>query len=94
MRSDLIAFAAASAFLALRSTSKPRRSLGVHSRIIERASTASRAGRPTTLMLATFAIICALSAYVEYIRTSDVRWLIGGTIIIASWPCAYFVMIR
>lgn len=45
------------------------------------------------VMLATFAIICALSAYVEYIRTSDVRWLIGGTIIIASWPYAYFVMI-
>ena len=44
-------------------------------------------------MLATFAIICARSAYVEYIRTSDVRWLIGGTIIIASWPYAYFVMI-
>jgi hypothetical protein len=44
-------------------------------------------------MLATLAIMSALSAYVEYIRTSDVRWLIGGTMIIASWPYAYFVMI-
>jgi hypothetical protein len=44
-------------------------------------------------MLATLAIVSALSAYVEYIRTSDVRWLIGGTMIIASWPYAYFVMI-
>jgi hypothetical protein len=23
----------------------------------------------------------------------DVRWLIGGTIILASWPYAYFVMV-
>ena len=28
----------------------------------------------------------------DYIRTGDVRWLIGATIILASWPYAYFVM--
>ena len=43
-------------------------------------------------MLATFAIFSALSAYAGYIRTADVRWLFGGTIILASCPYAYFVM--
>lgn len=38
------------------------------------------------------AIISALSGYVDYARTGDVRSLIGGTIILASWPYAYFVM--
>jgi hypothetical protein len=44
-------------------------------------------------MLAVLAIISALSGYAEYVGTGDVRWLIGGTIILASWPYAYFVMI-
>jgi hypothetical protein len=45
------------------------------------------------VMLAVLAIISALSGYAEYVGTGDVRWLIGGTIILASWPYAYFVMI-
>lgn len=94
MRSDLIAFAAASAFfgaaLYVNVVEQPAR-LAVDARSMIREWTPSE--RRGFVMLATFAIICALSAYVEHIRTSDVRWLIGGTFIIASWPYAYFVMI-
>ena len=45
------------------------------------------------VMLATLAIVCAFSAYAEYIRSGDVGWLLGGSIILASWPYAYFVII-
>jgi hypothetical protein len=43
-------------------------------------------------MLAVLAIISAISGYADFLRTGDVRSLIGGTIILASWPYAYFVM--
>ena len=36
--------------------------------------------------------ISSLSGYAQYVRTGDVLWLIGGTIILASWPYAYFVV--
>jgi hypothetical protein len=36
------------------------------------------------VMLATLAIVSAFSAYAEYIRSGDVRWLLGGSIILAS----------
>jgi Domain of unknown function (DUF1772) len=45
------------------------------------------------VMLAMLAIVAAFSAYVQYIRSGDVHWLIGGSIILASWPYAYFVII-
>jgi hypothetical protein len=44
------------------------------------------------VMLAVLAIISALSGYTDYIRSGDVRWLIGGTIILSSLPYAYFVI--
>lgn len=43
-------------------------------------------------MLAVLATVSALSGYTDYIRSSDVRWLIGGTIILSSLPYAYFVI--
>ena len=45
------------------------------------------------VMLATLAIVSAFSAYAEYIRSGDIGWLLGGSIILASWPYAYFVII-
>ena len=45
------------------------------------------------VMLATLAIVSAFSAYVENIRSGDVRWLASGSIILASWPDANFVII-
>jgi hypothetical protein len=32
------------------------------------------------------------SPNIQFKTNGDVRWLIGGTIILASWPYAYFVM--
>ncbi|MGZ5876856.1 MAG: anthrone oxygenase family protein [Bradyrhizobium sp.] len=43
-------------------------------------------------MLAILAIISAFAGYADYISTEDVRWLIGGTIIVSSLPYAYFVV--
>jgi hypothetical protein len=31
-------------------------------------------------------------AYVQFRTDGDVRWIIGGVTILASWPYAYFVM--
>jgi hypothetical protein len=44
-------------------------------------------------MFAMLSIISALTSYVEYVRTGDMRWLLGRTIILAGWPYAYFVII-
>ena len=43
-------------------------------------------------MLASLALISAIAAYVDFARTGDVRWLMGGTVILASWPYSYFVV--
>jgi len=39
-----------------------------------------------------FAIVAAILAYADYARTGDARWIIGGTIMLASLPYAYFVI--
>jgi hypothetical protein len=44
------------------------------------------------VMLAVLAIVSAFLGYADYIRSGDVRWLIGGTIILSSFPYAYFVI--
>ena len=43
-------------------------------------------------MLSAIAILSATLTYVEYVRIGDVRWIIGGTVILANWPYSYFVM--
>jgi hypothetical protein len=45
------------------------------------------------VMLAALAVISAIPAYVHFGLTGDVRWLLGGFVILASWPYAYFVML-
>jgi hypothetical protein len=44
-------------------------------------------------MLASLAVISAISDYVDFACTGDVRWIIGGTVILASWPYTYFVVV-
>ena len=44
-------------------------------------------------MLSSLAIISAILAYVDYARTGDVRWIIGGTVMLANLPYAYFVIV-
>jgi Anthrone oxygenase len=93
MRADLLSFATASAFfgaaLYVNVVEQPAR-LALDARAMVREWTPSN--RRGVAMFASLAMASALLAYVEYIRTSDVRWLLGGTIVLASWPYAYFVM--
>src|SRR5712672_1488152 len=93
MRPDLLAFAAAFAFLGaalyVNIVEQPAR-LALDARSVIREWTSSN--RRGFVMLAMLAVISSLSGYAQYVRTGDVRWLIGGTIILASWPYAYFVM--
>jgi hypothetical protein len=49
--------------------------------------------RRGSIMMAVLAVISAMLAYVDYARTGDIRLLLGGTIILVSWPYAYFVMV-
>src|SRR5262245_25845035 len=44
------------------------------------------------VLMSALAIISSVLAYADYARTGDARWLIGGTIILASLPYAYFVI--
>lgn len=93
MRADLFAFAAACAFfgaaLQVNIVEQPAR-LVLDARSMIREWTPSN--RRGFVMLAVLAIISAISGYADFLRTGDVRSLIGGTIILASWPYAYFVM--
>jgi|SRR5579862_572210 len=93
MRPDLFAFAVACVFfgaaLYVNLVEQPAR-LVLNTRSIIREWTPSN--RRGFVLLAVLAISSALSGYVDYARTGDVRSLIGGTVILASWPYAYFVM--
>jgi hypothetical protein len=93
MRFDLFAFGSASAFfgaaLYVNIVEQPAR-LTLDARSIIREWVPSN--RRGFVMLSVLVVISALSGYTEYARTGDVRWLIGATIILASWPYAYFVI--
>lgn len=43
-------------------------------------------------LLAAFALISAVAAFITYFATQDDRWVFGGLIVISTWPYAYFVM--
>jgi hypothetical protein len=93
LRPGLFAFAVASAFLGaalyINIVEQPARlKLDARSEIQEWISS----NRRGFAMLAALAVVSALLAYVAYTGTGDVRWTIGGTLILASWPYAYFVM--
>jgi hypothetical protein len=94
MRLGLLAFAAAWAFvgaaLYINLVEQPARlALGPRSMVREWAPS----NRRGFVMLASVAVISAISAYVDFARTGDVRWIIGGTVILASWPYTYFVVV-
>ena len=45
-------------------------------------------------MLSLLAVVSAVLAYLQFATSEgDVRWIIGGTIILSSWPYAYFVIV-
>jgi hypothetical protein len=93
MRPGLYAFAVAASFLGA----------AVYIGVVEQPARLALSGRAmiqewklsnrrATLMLSVFAVISAILAYIQFRADGDVRWIIGGVTILASWPYAYFVM--
>jgi hypothetical protein len=94
MQSGLFAFAAASAFLGaalyINFVEQPARlALGAAAMVREWAPS----NRRGFVLLSSLATISAILAYVDFARTGDVRWLIGGAVILASLPYVYFVIV-
>jgi hypothetical protein len=94
MRSGLFAFAVASAFvgaaLYVNFVEQPARLQLDPKSMVREWAPSNRRG---FVMLSAFAIVSAIAAYVEYAPTGDVDWIVGGTVILASWPYAYFVVV-
>jgi hypothetical protein len=94
MRPGLYAFAAAAAFLGATTyiglVQQPARLKLSGPAIIREWTLSNRRG---TLMLSVLAVVSAILAYIQFRSNGDVRWLIGGATILASWPYAYFVMV-
>jgi hypothetical protein len=93
MRLDLFTFGTACAFfgaaLYVNIVEQPARLALDADSIVREWVPSNRRG---FFMFSVLAVISALCGYTEYARTGDVRWLIGATIILASWPYAYFVV--
>jgi len=94
MRPSLYAFAAAAAFLGATTyiglVEQPAR-LALTTRAMIQEWT--RSNRRGTLMLSVLAVVSAILAFIQFKANGDVRWIIGGITILASWPYAYFVMV-
>jgi hypothetical protein len=93
MRPGLYAFAVAAAFLGATTyigfVEQPARlALGTRSMVREW----TESNRRGALMLSVLAVVSAIFAGIEF-RNGDVRWLIGGATILASWPYTYFVIV-
>jgi hypothetical protein len=93
LRPGLFAFAAAAAFvgeaLYINLVEQPARlELGARASLREWMPS----NRRGFLMLAVLAIVSAVLAYADFARSGDVRWMIGGTLILLSWLYAYFVV--
>jgi hypothetical protein len=94
MRSGLFAFAIACAFLGaalyINVVEQPSR-LALHARaMLQEWMLSNRRG---FVMLAVLAVASAVLALLDFGRSGDVRWLIGGAVILSTWPYAYFVVV-
>jgi hypothetical protein len=94
MQTGLFAFGVASAFLGaavyVNIVEQPARlALGPHAMIREWAPS----NRRGSILLATLSVIASILALVHYGRTGDARWILGGLVILASWPYAIFIMV-
>jgi hypothetical protein len=93
MRPGLYAFAAAASFVGaaiyIGLVEQPAR-LALGRRAMMREWMLSN--RRGTLVLSVMAVVSAIFAFVQFKSNGDVRWIIGGVTILASWPYAYFVM--
>jgi hypothetical protein len=94
MRPGFIALALACAFvgaaLYISIVEQPVR-LGLQPRAMLKEWTPSN--RRGFVMTSAVALIASVLAYVDFARSGDARLLIGGTVILASWPYAFFVIV-
>jgi hypothetical protein len=94
MRPGLYAFAAAACFLGaavyIGLVEQPARlALGGRAMIKEWAQSNHRG----SLLMSVLAVVSAIFAFIQYKTDGDVRWIIGGAKIFATWPYAYFVSV-
>ena len=94
MQTGLYAFAVAAAFLGaviyIGFVEQPARlKLGARAMVSEWAVSDHRG----TILLTTFSLVSAVLAFVQYRISSDVRWIIGGLVILTSWPYEYYVLV-
>ena len=94
MRPGLYAFAAAAGFLGaaiyIGLVEQPARLVLSSRAMIQEWALSNWRG---TLMLSVLAVVSAILAYMQFSANGDVRWIIGGIMILASWPYAYFLMV-
>jgi hypothetical protein len=94
MGTGLLAFAAAAAFLGaalyINLVEQPARLQLDASAMIEEWTRSNRRG---FLLLGGLAVVAAILGYAQYAYSGDVRWLIGGSILLANLLYAYFVVV-
>ncbi len=49
--------------------------------------------RRAVVLLGTLALVSAIFGFVDYSSSHDLRWLLGATVIIASWPYMFFLLV-
>ena len=93
MRTGLYAFAVTASFLGatlcVGVVEQPARLRLSSPAMIQEWRLSNRRG---TLLLSVLAVVSAILAYIQFRSNGDVRWIIGGLTVLASWPYAYFVM--
>lgn len=94
MQTGLYAFAAAAAFLGaaiyVGFVEQPARlKLGARAMVREWAVSNHRG----TILLTALSLVSAAIAFVQYRSSGDVRWIIGGLVILTSWLYDYFVLV-
>jgi hypothetical protein len=52
-----------------------------------------RSDRRGSLLLSILAVASAILASIQFKMTGDVRWIIGGVIILSTWPYEFFVIV-
>ena len=94
MQPGLLAFAVASAFvgavLYINIVEQPARLTLAPGAMVQEWTPSNRRG---FIMLAAFAIVSAILAYLDYWNSGNVLWVIGGVVILVSLPYTYFVMV-
>jgi hypothetical protein len=94
MQPGLYAFALAAAFLGAAIyvcvAEQPARLALPPSAMMKEFKGSDRRG---PLLLSILAVASAILASIQFKMTGDVRWIIGGVIILSTWPYAYFVIV-